>query len=231
MVETKMIKKYMLAACLLATPHAIGLAQPATAAAIQFDDIANAGLGVVMPRNYAGLVWDNFRVLNAEAEFRTYGANGYTAGMQSRTNVAFNFLGNPSAIKSAKPFDVGSLYATAAWTDGLNLTISARRGTQTVFSGLYVLSADVATRIVLNLAAITSLHFSAEGGATTPRQGSGTQFALDDINVIPRNPDGTPGSGGVSDVPLPAALPLLAAALSGLASLGRTSGKSKAGKT
>ncbi len=191
--------------------------QAVESAPITFEDLGSAGDGIVVPPGYSGLVWENFRALNVQQELLTYGSNGYTNGVQSGVNVGFNFLGAPATIKSAGGFDVTSLFASAAWNTGLRLTITASRNAATVFSNVYTLSTQSATQIVLDLDDITSLRFSAAGGSPSGFNGSGTHFAIDDINIVLNSPTGTGGgTGTVSDVPIPAALPLFCLGLAGL---------------
>ena len=80
----------------------------ATPALITFDDLTGSGL---VPVGYNSLTWSNFYYLDG----LTYGGqNGYTAGVVSSPNVAYNAYGAPAAINSSAPFNLVSAYLTAA---------------------------------------------------------------------------------------------------------------------
>jgi hypothetical protein len=192
---------------------ALMAAQPnqASALPVQFDSLGYAGDGIVISNGYAGLNWNNFRALDADYELATYGPNGYTNGNKSGDNVAFNFLGAPASILSPSGFDVTRLWATAAWRDGLDLSIKAFRNGVLVFDTNYILSTGDASLITLALTNINELRFASSGGTVAGLNGSGTHFALDDINVVVNG-----NGGGVTPVPLPSPLLMLLASLFGL---------------
>jgi hypothetical protein len=180
----------------------------AKAVTITFDDLGPAGTGIFVPANYTGYTWSNFVVLDADLEFATYGTNGFKTGNSSGKNVAYNLAGNPATVQSANPFNVASFRATSAWREGLTLTIEAFTGATTVFLHSYTLSSSNSSLITLAVTGITKLRFKTSGGSPSVLNGDGTQLVLDDLKLF--------RAGDPSPVPLPAGLPLLAAALTGI---------------
>ncbi len=169
----------------------------ASAATINFDDIRGR-----IADGYNGLDWSNFGVLNtAKAK---YNGSGYENGTTSGTHVAYNRFGHPAAFSSSSDFTLNSFEITGAWRNSLSVLITGYENGILAFTQQLLLNVNGPTLVTLNWAGIDSVGFESSGGFNAGLQGDGTQFALDDLTF------------NASPVPLPAALPLLAAALAGM---------------
>lgn len=165
----------------------LALSPAAQAALITFDDL-NCGVGAAIADGYAGLNWDNFYCANGAT---AYGGNsGYNAGRVSGTNVAYNRFGDPAEVTVTAPggtkFNLNSIYLTAAWNDGLVVTITAYRNGTAVSTTTHTLSATAPALVTLNLSQIDRVIFSSSGGTFhdgyDPR-GEGTHFVMDNLDV------------------------------------------------
>ena len=133
-----------------------------------------------MPQGYNNLNWNNFYYLNSVVNRNS----GYAAGMVSVAKVAYNPGGAPASISSSSPFALFSAYLTAAWNDNLQVEAQGYVGTTLVYDNTYTLSASAPTLIRFNYVGVTSVNFISSGGTPHPGyNGSGTQFAMDNVNV------------------------------------------------
>jgi len=151
---------------------------------ITFDDLAGSGQAV--PANYNNLTWNNFYYLNPA----TLGQqSGYTAGIVSAPNVAYNGGGAPAILSAAAPFALLSGYLTAGWNDNLEVELKGYNGTNLIYANTYTLSATVPTLIDFNYVGVTSVEFISSGGTPHPGYGgSGEQFVIDNMTVVPGPP-------------------------------------------
>ena len=127
----------------------------------------------------------------------TRNPSGYGAAMVSVAKVAYNPGGAPASISSSSPFALFSAYLTAAWNDNLQVEVQGYNGTALVYDNKYLLSATTPTLVRFNYVGVTSVNFFSSGG--TPHlgyTGSGTQFAMDNLNVhvTPNPPSAPPAS-------------------------------------
>jgi hypothetical protein len=203
-------KSYLLAAA-SALLFSAGTANAAIET-ITFDDIPNAASEPPIANGYAGLNWNNFYVLNAS----TYGGgqpNGYTNGIVTAPNVAYNAYGNPASI-AALPNSSFTLYGgffNAAWNNGLSITAQGYDPLGNVIaadSKTFSVDTTGPIDVSFNWSGLGEVLFTSSGGVPAGYFGSGEHFALDNVTV------------NVSAVPLPAALPLFGAAMAGLGGLG-----------
>jgi len=154
------------------------------AGAITFDDIA-VPIGynsyVAVPNGYQSFNWNNFDAFYAPGTPNT----GYAAGMVSPSNVAFNRSGDPASFSSATQFMFTSAYFTAAWNDGLNITIEGLNGATVVDSTTIVVSATVPTLETFDWTGLTAVDFTSFGGTLHPgyKGKSGTEFILDNLTI------------------------------------------------
>lgn len=156
---------------------------------------------------YGGMDWSNFYTLNSS----TYSAqqSGYVHGTTSGHEVAYNAYANPASIlaTSNAGFDLYSGNFTAAWNNGLTIQASA------VFEGgatdvkTFVVDTSHPTNEIFGWTNLASVTFSSFGGVDQNLGGSGTHFAMDDLNT--------------SAVPEPASTTLLLAGLGAVALVAR----------
>ena len=132
-------------------------------ALITFDDLTGTGLAV--PEGYNNLTWNNFYYLNPAT---VGGPSGYTAGLISAPNVAYNGDGTTAAISASAPFALVSAYLTAAWKDNLRVELKGYNGARLIYDNTYTLSATDPTLITFNYVGVTSVQFISSGGTSHP---------------------------------------------------------------
>lgn len=173
----------------------------ARAEVINFDDLSDGGYGTAIPNGYHGLNWTNFYVMNTAANEALFGPSGYSDGTVSAPNVAFNG-GGLEAIVSDNSFTFNSGYFTAAWNNGLTITVDGYLGGNLVDTTSFVVNTTGPTLETFNWT-VDTLDFTSSGGTNAGYHGAGTQFALDNLTI-----------NEVAPVPEPAAVLLLATLLS-----------------
>jgi hypothetical protein len=209
-MEEAMTKKFP--AVLAAAVFVLLASAPAKAVTIQlinFDDLSDGGAGTPIANGYTGLDWNNFYVLHSNNSI--YGPSGYVNGTVSQPNVAFNGFGNDASFSANMPFSLYGGYFTAAWNDGLTVTANGLLNGVQKYTQTFNLNTQLPLLIAFNWTDINDVTFSSSGGTNHGYGGSGEHFALDNLEIA---------EGGVSAVPLPAALPLFGSALLGLAGFG-----------
>jgi len=173
------MKKIVLAMAVLALM--VGSGTTARATLVTFDDLTRNDSPI--PNGYGGLNWNNFYVLDGV----NYSGNpsGYQNGVVSPNNVAYNGFGNPAdalSVDSVTPFTFNSAYLTAAWRDGLQVTITGYLlGVQEDQTTVTV-NTSGPSLITLNWTGIDDLNFNSFGGVPHGYSGgNGTQFAMDNF--------------------------------------------------
>jgi uncharacterized repeat protein (TIGR03803 family) len=147
---------------------------------ITFDELSGSG---PIPSGYGGFYWDNFYYLNGATYART---SGYTAGIVSSNNIAYNGYGAVAGITNLAPFDFLSAYLTAAWNDDLQVEVQGYAGKTLKYDNTYTLSAKTPTRIQFNYLGITTVEFTSWGGSPHPGYGGGgTHVVIDNVSLIP----------------------------------------------
>jgi len=173
----------------LAFAALLGGTTASQAGTINFDDIASFA---PVPDGYAGLNWSAIWV--HEADFA-----GYATGVVSSPHVAYVIPGGGSFSTpvGGSTFGLESLFVTAAWRDGMTVTITGYLGGLLKDTFSTTVDTSGPTLINLNWSDIDTVAFDASGGTIHPGffpNEPATQIVLDDIVVTP----------------LPAALPLFA---------------------
>jgi hypothetical protein len=154
---------------------------PPGADVIHFDDLPGTTLSPV-PNGYRGLTWNNVNFIDAHAVT----GSGYRAAMVSPNQAAINAWGNPAAITSSGSFNLVSAYVTAAWNDNLQLEVRGYASGSLAYDRTYTLSATAPTLIRFNYAGVNRVEFASSGGTThAGYNGTGTQFAIDNLAVAP----------------------------------------------
>jgi len=170
------------------------------AAVITFDD-DNIELGVSKDNTiYGGFNWTNFFYHD------TRGPNtSFKAGLKSGNNVGYNHYGNPASFASATAFTVNSLWATAGWRSGMNVTfLGYDKSGNVVESRTITPLASGPTLYSFDWVGLYKFGFSASGG-TAVGLSDGTQVVLDDITVneaitvAGSNPGTDPGTNPGTD--------------------------------
>ena len=165
-------------------------------AGLTFDTLAVAAV----PAGYGGLNWNNFTIL--DGVHYPHNPSGYGAGVVSTNNVAWSTGG--ASITNANPFSLFSAYLTAAWSDNLQVETKGYANGVLIYDNTYTLNVTNPTLVNFNYLGVTEVDFIASGGTQHPGYyGSGTQFAMDNVNAATG-----PGvkSGPQITVPLPGPL-------------------------
>lgn len=108
-------------------------AAPAWAQVMEtFEGLRCTDQGSNIPSGAGGLNWSNFLCLNGVASSNN--PSGYQAGATSGTNVALNGGALPASLTrpGGGAFSLGSGQFTAAWRDGLTITVKGYRGSAEV---------------------------------------------------------------------------------------------------
>jgi hypothetical protein len=154
---------------------------------ITFDDLPTPPSPnyAIIQTPYCGLQWSNFFYMDSVAELNAYGPTGYSYGMVSSNNIAFNSAGAPSSLSSAGVFNLNSAYLTAAWNDGLNVEVRGFVGNTLAYDNTYIVNSTAPTLINFNYLGVSSVVFTSSGGTlhAFPNGGHGTQFAMDDLTL------------------------------------------------
>ncbi len=177
----------------------------ANATIINFDDLGPSCCNAV-PNGYNGFNYVNFYSIEDSYHY----GSGYDLGTISAHNTMFNGSGDPAQFGLANTVDsftLNSFYATAAWTNGLQLFLEGIDDGLVVFSTSLSLSNTLASLVTLNWSGIDTFRM---------RTSDNSQVAFDNVTV------------NVSSVPVPAALPLLATGIIGLGAAARRRNKRKA---
>ncbi|CAM0140839.1 hypothetical protein VKS41_006993 [Umbelopsis sp. WA50703] len=143
-----------------------------TLTTIGFDDLS--GAGVPIPNGYNNLNWtlvNSYNGVNAPVN-----EQGYVTGIVSQPNEAYNAAGGTATILSATPFNVISVYATAASSfDIAEVKFrSNNNDTTTVVIGAVPTFIDFGNDLI----GITSLTFVGNNAA-----GNTVAVVLDDLTV------------------------------------------------
>jgi hypothetical protein len=155
------------------------------ASIITFDDIAlNTTSSSNIPNDYQGLVWSNFSTVNSILNTNEYGISGFSYGMISASNVAYNGFGRPAEIDSSGAnFDFLSVYLTGGWNSNLNVEVEGFRNGSMMYDQIVVLAATNATQFIFNYTDIDRLYFASSGGESAGFVGFGPQFVMDNLNI------------------------------------------------
>jgi hypothetical protein len=171
-MRTRTIQKLFLVSTL-------ALASNANALLINFDSFSDLD---VIPNGYNNLSWNNFAIQNSNSIF----TSGFTNGVISSPNVAFNSLGSSAYIMNSNTFNLTSGYFTGAWNNGIQLTVTAftdADGTIQKYSSVYTLQTTASQNIVFNWTGVRRVLFSSSGGVDAGYGGFGTHFVLDNLCI------------------------------------------------
>ncbi|BAN34336.1 hypothetical protein SCD_n00488 [Sulfuricella denitrificans skB26] len=187
--------------CLVAALVISGSVSTAQAATITFDNLdTSSGSYAQLQNGYAGFNWDNFWAVDG---LNYYDPNdptaiGYTTGVVSPNNVAFNGFADPASFSSTTIFSLESAYVTKARDAGLT-HFDGYNGASLLYSMDVYSTTTAPTFVTFNWAGLDKVVMS---------DGDGTAHtAIDDITV--------------NSVPVPAAAWLLGSGLLGLIGVAR----------
>lgn len=153
---------------------------------LSFEDIFHEdGYAKLFDGEYEGFSWTNFGVLEYD-EYSLDKTSGYRP--YDGDNLAYNGYGDAASFSREENFDLDSLCLSAAWSDGLTVTVEAYDDGN--FLGKQVLSLlyGVSTLFELDdtiFDSVDTVRFASQGGTDMPTDaGTGTQFGLDQMTII-----------------------------------------------
>jgi hypothetical protein len=153
---------------------------------ITFDDLTGYCCGAI-PAGYGGLNWNNLDWYDSRYTFATYGPSGYSNGIISPYNGAYDPYGGPGSmtVSSATPFYFVDGYITAAWRDNLQMDIVGYLAGNPVIAGSFQIPATGPTYFYATGPVwIDTLSFTSSGGINHGYNGDGTHFVLDNLQVV-----------------------------------------------
>ncbi|WP_049631903.1 PEP-CTERM sorting domain-containing protein [Cellvibrio sp. pealriver] len=158
-----------------ATCLALSLASLTNATIITFDDLPH---GTEVGTHYAGLSWNNLYTTGSLG-----GSGGYANAAVSGLNTAFNSSANDVEVSSSL-FNFTGAYFTAAWNDGLNITLTGSKNGLSLYTETVVVDTSGPTWFNFTFFGIDTLHFHSFGGianAVYASIGEGEHFAMDNF--------------------------------------------------
>ncbi len=198
------MRKLLIVLCVFVLSFA--LSGMGKAAQLNFDDLK--GTLTSVPEGYGGYHWSHFK--NLDATDSQYKKSGYLAGVVSLKNVVYNDKAQDASVSADTPFIFNGAYYTAAWNNGLHISVTGYLANSLVGSDEFVVSAYAPTWYSPSWAgAVDTLTFHSYGGAAVCKyNGFGNHFAMDNFSVA-------------AAVPLPPSLLLLAPGLLGISIIRR----------
>lgn len=160
---------------------------------LDFDDVL-AGSGYI-PDGYGGLDWANFGVVCGDC----IPGSGFDAGTVSGDYVAFNAWAEAASITSGNKFDFDGAYLTAAWRNGLNITVAGYENDSLLYSTTVVVDTTGPTWFDADdkYNGIDRLEFDSFGGTDVFLNSSGEHFAMDDFEFTRSAPIVNPSPGAL----------------------------------
>jgi hypothetical protein len=151
-----------------ATFAATSFSATSRAELITFDDLPPPAIGCcsLIPDGYGGLQWGS-GLAYANGLTVADGSTGYTKGTVSSTNIAY-IGGNNATFSSSSTFGFESFYLTAAWNDGLNVSVTGKLNGTIVQSANFVVDTSSPSFEILNWSNINEVDFSSSGGTENP---------------------------------------------------------------
>ena len=182
-MSISIVAKKLSTAAIATTVIVLGIGAVAQATVLTFDDIAPISYFDRIPNGYGGFNWDNFSYYgNGRTE--ELARTGYEKGLVSGDYAAFNGFGNP-ALVSDSVFDFNSAYLTAAWYDGLSVTVEGLKSGATLYLKTVVVDTTQPTLVNFDYFGVDELKFTSFGGVEPDylikTGGGGSNFALDNF--------------------------------------------------
>ena len=159
---------------------------------VDFDDLdPDWSDGYLVPEGYAGLRWVNFTSMYVPAYHGD--SIGYVTGMASEGFVVYNFLGGTAEFSSFEPFTFVGAYLTAAWLDGLEITVDGYVNSQLVYSSTVRVSPTVRQYFIFDYKGVTRVTFTPSGGTLAAQSPADRPFfVLDNLEITGDSPEGSP---------------------------------------
>ena len=164
----------------------VGFGHYSRAEVLTFDNLSSLS-GI--PNGYGGLNWNNTFTVVDGVNLGTSFPSGYTNGVVSPNNVAFNNYGNVAFITPGTmgpTFNFFGGYFTGAWNDGMSVEIVGSRNGTVLFDNTITVNTTTPTLFTTDYSNINELDFISYGG--TPNAnfapfGYGNEFVMDNVTV------------------------------------------------
>jgi hypothetical protein len=144
-------------------------------------------LGTGVPNGYGGLNWSDFLYKNG-----TRNGAGFANGVVSPSNIVYTPDNTPGELLAIQgTFTLASAYFTAAWRDGLQITVNAYNGRLLVDSQQFTVDTTGPTFETFNFANITEATFTPSGGTLHPGYNpddTGEQIVMDNVSIVTPEP-------------------------------------------
>jgi hypothetical protein len=157
---------------------------------LTFDDLTSppSGLGISVPNGYGGLDWSNFSFKNGLTD-----GVGYANSVVSPNNMVYDRSGNPGDVTAiAGTFTLVSGYFTAAFRDGLQITVDGYNQGHLVDTSQFTVNTTGPTLETFNFSSIDEAVFTTSGGTLhpgySPSDGVGAELAMDNLSVVTPEP-------------------------------------------
>lgn len=164
----------------------LGIQGVGQATVLTFDDIAPVSNYGQVPNTYGGFNWSNFYYQNDSSP--ALSNSGFENGTVSGNYAAFNSGLQPTATVSeaikGSVFNFNSADLTAAWNNGLSVTVEGLNNSSVLYTKTVTLDTTAPTLVNFNFLGVNELRFSSSGGvepANLVGKGSGTNFVLDNF--------------------------------------------------
>jgi hypothetical protein len=144
---------------------------------LTFDDVTTSQYTLI-PNGYGGFDWDWFGVVHQSV----YPGSGYENAVVSGEYAGFNVLGEVASL-NGEVFDFNGVYLTAAWREGLNITVSGYLDGVLMYESTVTVDAYEPAWFDFNYMGIDSLVFESWGGTDIMPDSIyvGPHFAMDDF--------------------------------------------------
>jgi hypothetical protein len=164
--------------CLVSVATALALLGPASARVITFDNLTGEDL---IPEGYGGLHWSK-EFFYIDGETYPVSGTGYTNGVVSPPNVAFNGSGVNVSFSRKTPFELDSFDITSAWRNGMSVTVTGKLDGVTVDSTTFKVNISGPTLETFDWD-VNDVSFHAFGGKSPFGPHHGKIFVLDNLTI------------------------------------------------
>lgn len=154
------------------------IAAPVSATVIGFDDLSASDDPIA--NGYAGLQWRNLYVLDPSSA----PVSGYTNAVVDGTQAAYSGFDDAAEIGGLSDgLVLQGGWFTAAFNDGLTITARGYKGDEVIHEQSFVVDTSGPTQQSFDWRGVTRVSFSGAGGKDRFFDMSGTNFAVDAVQV------------------------------------------------
>ncbi len=140
---------------------------------------------------YAGLNWVNFISFYVGPLNDAGDQTGYVTGTSGAFAV-FNDSGLPTEFSSDKPFTLVSAYLTAAWLEGMEITVDGYLDEKLVKTVTVTVSPAASQLFTFDFKGVNRVTFTPSGGTSVKGfAGDGTFFVMDNLEIADDTPQTT----------------------------------------